>query len=261
MLFLIQLFHIPPETAFSLSIYFHAGTLLSVIIYFRRTILNLLHAFLHLVRSLIKGKISLKEAGTEINRLESRMLLFLAVGSFSTGATGVPLFFLINEGMLNLKSDIISILIGGLLIFSGLLLLLTNKKYGLRNCEDVSAFHGFIVGLLQGIAILPGISRSGITISSLLFLNFNEEASLKLSFMLSIPAVIGAIVSEFLFGAKGLFVEFPFREILLSIILTCLIGLLSIFLLLKISRKIGFVYFTLFIGFLAVLLNLPAIFK
>lgn len=77
------------------------------------------------------------------------------------------------------------------------------KKFLEREIKDITFKDMVIVGIAQGFTILPGISRSGMTVAALLFRNFNTEVALKLSFLMSIPAIIGGVTLEVVTGDLG----------------------------------------------------------
>ena len=86
-------------------------------------------------------------------------------------------------------------IVGVMLLITGTLLWLTRlKKREGRPLKDMTTIDALVIGLVQGMAILPGISRSGSTISVALFLGINRELAGRYSFLLSIPAILGALV-------------------------------------------------------------------
>jgi len=94
------------------------------------------------------------------------------------------------------------LLVGCMLIVTGILLFLTTKAP--KTDKEVSFIHSFIVGIAQAIAILPGISRSGATISTSLLLGISKEEAARFSFLMVLPPIIGATlkdVKEFLEGS------------------------------------------------------------
>jgi len=109
---------------------------------------------------------------------------------------------------------------------------------------------GIILGIAQGFAALPGLSRSGLTVSALLLRKFDNALSLRLSFLMSLPIVLaGNILLNFneLTWSKGTF---------WSLLFSFLFGLLTIHFLLKIAKKINFGLFVLFFGILTILSTL-----
>jgi len=110
-----------------------------------------------------------------------------------------------------------------------------------KNCEGMTVFKASLIGLAQGIAVLPGISRSGATISTGLFLGLDAQAAAKFSFLLSIPAIIGA----FLFKIKETGFNLPGMNVnyFIGFFISCIVGVLSLKLLLRVLYKNKFHWF------------------
>lgn len=159
------------EPGVTLEVVLHFGTLFSVLWVFRRDFLALL--------SFWKEK-------------EQRHFLFLLfVGTFVTAILGM--FF---SGYVNIlfKS---TILVGFmLLVTGGILKLLTILPVGQKGIKDMKIYDAALVGLVQGFAVLPGISRSGSTILAALWRGMDQETAIRYSFMLSVPVIFGLTVLE-----------------------------------------------------------------
>ncbi|MFH1751789.1 MAG: undecaprenyl-diphosphate phosphatase [archaeon] len=215
----VQLFGIQPETALSYSILLHAGTLISAIIYFRKEIIEL------------------------IKLREKQLLKFLFVAVLATTITAIPSYLMLRSVVGS--SFALMIVVGLMLIITGILQKL-NKKVIKAKLSNKNAL---FLGLGQGFSVLPGVSRSGITSSVLLFEGFKAEKAFKLSFLLSIPSVL---VAELLFGfAEGIVWEF---NLLIAIVIAAVVGLITINLLIKLARKINFSYFCIGFGVLYLIL-------
>ena len=159
---------------------FHLGTLLAVVIYFR----NDLWVVMRGLGAAIKGK---KEG-----REGAKLLLLIVIASIPTGLIGI--FFKDWFESLFSRPD----LVGVMLLVTGSFLWLTRwiNEEG-RPLARMGWIDAFLIGIAQGLAIIPGISRSGATISTGLFLGLNRELSGRFSFLLSIPAIVGATFIEF----------------------------------------------------------------
>ena len=107
--------------------------------------------------------------------------------------------------------------------------------------EGMTAFKACLIGLAQGIAALPGISRSGATISTGLFLGLDGQDSAKFSFLLSIPAILGAVlfkVKESGLNLSGININY-----FIGFLIACITGVLSLKLLLKTLYRNRFHWF------------------
>ena len=158
----------------------HLGTLLAVIVFFRNEIVRI-------VKDLAKGfKGRAEVLGS------TRLLLWIILASIPTGLMG----FLLKDWFESLFSQPKTV--GVMLLITGLALWLTRYRKGEeRALERMRWMDALVIGMAQGVAIIPGISRSGATISSGLCLGLERELSGRFSFLLSIPAILGATVLEF----------------------------------------------------------------
>jgi undecaprenyl-diphosphatase len=157
------------------DIVLHLGTLLAVLVYFRREIWFML-------RALGPG------SGDPTWR---RLWILLAVGTIPAVVAALLFGDLIEESFSALW------VVGVGWIVTGVLLLSTAPlKESERNLGDWKLTDALAVGLFQGAALLPGISRSGSTIAGGLLRGFSHDASARFSFLLSIPAILGAAVYD-----------------------------------------------------------------
>ena len=250
----VNIFGIPPEQAFSLSIWVHLGTTIAVVVKMRKD-------FIHIIKSIIPGKFEIED-----NHVKKRnWLIFATVG---TAITAIPLYllfkFIIIEGFDATQGDIITLVISGFLIITGIVLLIFKKKFGNKTIDSISNRElikdSSISGLIQGIAILPGISRSGFTISTLIFEKYTQEQSLKLSFLMSVPVALASIGMDIIFGEGSVFGTIDVFTILIITAVSFIVGYFSMELLLKIARKINFSYFCILYGVVSFIIIVPFMF-
>jgi undecaprenyl-diphosphatase len=150
------------------------GTMLAEVIYFR-------HDLLRIARSWTQSLWREDLRGT----LDARMGWYLIWATIPIGVLGLAFENSIEEGARNLK------IVGSTLIVLGLVLLAADR-YGRRErtIKDLSRRDGLIMGAAQALALVPGVSRSGATITAGLFLGLERAAAARFSFLLSIPAVV-----------------------------------------------------------------------
>ncbi|MBN2232932.1 MAG: undecaprenyl-diphosphate phosphatase [Deltaproteobacteria bacterium] len=162
-----------PGVAFDVIL--HGATLLAVVIFFRRDI-----------GALVTGIFAADPATAAGQR---RLLLLLVLGTIPTGIIGVggkDLFVALFEN---------PVLAGAMLLVTGTLLLLAHRRRNRqRPLEQVRATDAVVMGITQGLAIIPGISRSGSTIAVGMLMGVEGTAAARLSFLLSIPAITGAVI-------------------------------------------------------------------
>jgi undecaprenyl-diphosphatase len=217
-----------PKLALQLAVMLHAGTLISAIVYFRKEI---------------------KEMMLTKTSEDKKMLKFIFIATFATAITAIPSFLILEE-FLGTGVAFVLLLLAILLIITGILQL-TKKKVG---NGELTIKNAILAGLGQGFAVLPGVSRSGTTTSVLLFRGFTPQDAFKISFIMSIPAVLLAEIGY------GLIKGFLFDNYaLLALFIAFVVGLVSMDLLIKAARKINFAYFCFllaaiyFIGFIFLL--------
>ncbi len=150
------------------------GTMTAVLLYFRDDLLRIARAWL--------GSLRRPELRSG---LDARTGWYILLGTIPIGIFGLAFKDQIENGARDLY------VIGSALIVLGLVLLWA-EQVGTRErgLEDIQRRDGFLIGLAQALALIPGVSRSGSTISAGLFLGFDRTAAARFSFLLSIPAVV-----------------------------------------------------------------------
>ena len=252
-IFSINILGISPENAFTLSIWLHLGTTLAVLVKMRKEYFNI-------VKTIIFKKDRYEEKDVKLRN-------WLIYATFGTAVTALPLYFILRFFLLDAFSassgDILTLIISGLLIITGLVLFFLKRSFGNKSIEGQSFKQirkdSSISGLIQGIAILPGISRSGFTVSTILFEKYNQDQSLNLSFLMSAPVVIASIGVDVLFGGGSVFGTLDIITILVTTGISFVIGYLTMGGLLKVARKINFSYFCIFYGILSFVFILPVL--
>jgi undecaprenyl-diphosphatase len=172
-----------PGLIFEVSV--HMGTLMAVVVFFRKEIIGLLAAVGRLAATLARRE----PAGAILADPEVRLAALIVVGSIPTAAIGL----IFNEMADRLYNS--TALVGCMLLVTGTLLWGTSRLK--TEGRSVGAFKfpaALLIGVAQGMAILPGISRSGATIATGLFLGLDGPTAARYSFLLSIPAILGAQV-------------------------------------------------------------------
>ena len=167
----------------------HVGTTVAVIWFFWNDWVKIIKSFL---RSLKEKEITKK--------FESKLLLMILVGSIPAGVVGLGLKDWIEQ---NTREPL---LVAGTLFSFGLLLWLADKAgQKNRSFTNIGWIDTAIIGVAQAISLVPGVSRSGVTITAGLFKGLNREAATRFSFLLSTPAIIGAaaISAKDLLGASS----------------------------------------------------------
>jgi len=149
----------------------HVGTLIVVLTVFRKDIADI-------IKALVK-----RDFETE----EGKLALFIAVGSVPIAVIG----FVFYDFLKSLFSNLLAV--GLALLITGCVLFFSEKRIGNKK---MGILDSLLIGLAQGVSIIPGISRSGVTVATGLLRRVDKATSFRYSFLLSVPAVIGATVME-----------------------------------------------------------------
>lgn len=131
------------------------------------------------------------------------------------------------------------------------------KRRPLYNSKTVDSKRAFVIGLVQGLAVFPGISRSGSTICAGLLQGVEREESAKFSFLVSIPVIIGGMVFELASGFKSGFGEVNAVACIIGFVVAFVVALFTIKLMMRLVKKGSWWYFAvyLFVVAIIVLLN------
>ena len=147
----------------------HIGTLFVTLFYFRKDILNV-------IRALVKA---------DFKSEDGALIPLIIIGTMPTVVIG----FLYGNDLDTALSTVLALGVG--FIVSGVVLYVS--KFGKENKLGITYVDALIIGIMQGLAIIPSISRSGFTIAAALLLGIKREKAFKFSFLLSIPSIIGAL--------------------------------------------------------------------
>ena len=203
---------IPAQTGFIFDVLVQLGTLLAVIVYFRKDLY-------HIIRAVIEGLIRRRP----FEAPDSRLGWFLVLGTIPAIVAG-----LLFKGLV--EKAFASPLAAGLFLVGTAVLLVIAEWLGKRKrkIDSLTWLDALVVGFFQAISLLPGISRSGATISGGMLRNLERPSAARFSFLLSIPAMIGAgtvAVTDLLHSpvASG---QIP--AILVGFVIAAIVGYLSI---------------------------------
>jgi len=221
-----------------LDIMLHIGTLIAVLIYFRKDI-----------KEIILGFFSGLKSGDWENK-DFKMSIYIIWGTLMTVCVAYPLFRVAQ--WLVFKPEYTAIL----LIFTGAILLSSehiSKK--LNSGKNISLKNSILIGIAQGFASLPGFSRSGLTIATGLFSGVSRTESARYSFLLSIPIILGASVAYPLLTIDfNEVITYNWTAITIGTIVSGIVGYLCIKYFLKFLSKFSlniFGYYCIIMGVFA----------
>jgi undecaprenyl-diphosphatase len=213
-----------PGNAFEVVV--HLGTLVSVLIVFWNDIWQLLT--------------SLKSLTTR------KYILAIMLGTIPAVIIGLLFKDIIIEAFENIRIVAITLMITGVILLSTKLIKLKQR--------EVSIGRGLLVGIAQAMAIIPGISRSGMTISLCLYLGIAPEKAAKFSFLLAIPAIAGAGLLTALDLTESSEPLLPWSVLMVGFLSSLLVGWISLKWLLGLIKSEKFHWFgvyCLFVGLLS----------
>ncbi len=162
------------ENPLALTVFLHLGTLLATMLFLRRDLTRLLNEFVY----------SIRRPSRLTSTAEGRTLVAILVATVITAVMGLALRHTAEE----FTEDLSRIGLGFLV--SAAFLLASGVVSGGR--DQVTWWMAIAIGFAQGFAVLPGLSRSGITIATAMFLGARGPEAFRFSFLISIPAIIGA---------------------------------------------------------------------
>ncbi len=202
------------------------GTIAAVLIYFRRDIVTML-------KSLLRDATT-KGVWTGVRKYapESLLALFIGLGTIPVALVGFGLKHII-EGSL---TKTIPVLAASLVAMAALLWLAERVSRRTKSLDQVTWFDALLIGCAQALALIPGASRSGTTMTAALFLGLTREAAARFSFLLSIPAVLASGLFEMVRIDRSVF-ELGMGNLVVATIVSGLAGYAAIDWLLRYLKK------------------------
>lgn len=220
------------------------GTLLSVLIYFRKDIINIISAFI--VNNLKERKSFSQQS------LDSKLGWFIFIGTLPVVIIGLA-FKHIIEGALTKNLFVIA---GSLIILAIILAIAEKTAKFKKEMKDITVKDALIIGFAQCFALIPGASRSGTTITGGLFSGLKREDAARFSFLLSMPAVFASGLLEFKESFKYLDKTLAL-DMIVATIVAFISGYIAIDFLLKYLRKNStflFIYYRIALGIIILVL-------
>ncbi len=241
-----NIFGINKDVVF-LDVILHLGTVCALMIFFAKDILILFSKFLTaLYDILFRGKLFYVWHYDEKVRLCVYIIVVTAITGFIA---------LWGKDFFESQFESINTVLVALFILSFILFATRNLTSGQRYLRHITIRDAIFLGLVQAIAIIPGISRSGITISLLLFLNMDKESAFKFSFLASIPVILGAFIVK-LQDTQGLTGEIPLLYLSSGFLFAFVSGLVTLYLLNFILKRRNVFYKFSYYCFLLVIIIL-----
>ncbi len=202
-----EIFGIEGSMDLSVDAVLQLATVLAVLVYFRRDLWNILKSFLRLI--LMKP----------INTKEKTLLLAILLGTIPALFLGLILESRMETAFRSSYLVALALIIGSILMYIA-------EKVGKKNSE-LSVKKGFLIGIFQSLALIPGISRSGATISGGLLQGLTREEATRFSFLLSFPIILGSGLKK-LFDLGESHLSALDLPLLIAFLVSFIVGLISI---------------------------------
>jgi len=224
----------------SFMIWLHGATLLALLAYFWRDIIDLIRCWAPSHRHDMAG--------------QRRIFVFIILTSLVTGPMGIVL----NKYIPALDSSLIAVGIG--FIVTTIFLVLAeylSDRVAQKHLDRMGAGRALFIGFMQGLAIPPGVSRSGTTIAAGLISGLDREHATRYAFLAGIPAIVASFALD-VFGTHGVTLNAP---AIIGFVLAGVIGYLSIAFLLALVRRVKLYGFAVYTGIIAVVTLIIAVVK
>lgn len=253
------------DVGLAFDILLHVGTLIAVFVAFWKDIVELIvngfgilgdwsvNAARFLKNLTVKEKDKKLEYKKVLKTPYRRFVMLVIVSSIPTAIMGI----LFNDSIENMGK--VLLIPGICLLITGVLLLIADRlPSGTDDAETASYKKSFVIGVCQGFATLPGISRSGTTITACLASGFKKEFAVKYSFIMSIPVIMGAAVLEIPDLASESLKASEIANYIVGMAFAAVVGYICIKTMLKIVKDkkfFGFSIYCFIMGIFAIIMN------
>ncbi len=245
-----QAFGIHEDKVLLFAVLLHVGTLISVFIVYWKDIWELIVELCLTIRDLCTGK-GLRLAERPIRKLG----VMIIVATIPTAIIGL----VFSDFFDSLYNSVIPIGVG--LIITGFLLIFAEKKgEGNRGIQQMNFRNAIFIGLVQGVAICPGISRSGSTLFGSLICNLDRKFAVKFVFLISIPSILGSAVLEAPAALEAGVTAAEVGPVLVGMLVAAVSGLVAIKTMIKIVSDKKLSYFSYYVWVLGLFVVLYGIF-
>lgn len=229
---------VDPKDALALAFFLHFGTLFAVLVRLRGDVVEVVG--------------NLPEWRTD------PMVRFLLIATLVSLPVGFVLVQTLEEAVEgSVGGVLLTVLVGAMLIITGLVLRSAKGKLGERRVEDLAGGDAAVMGFVQGLAALPGISRSGMTVSALLMDKVDADEALRLSFIMSIPVTIAVVLYEMVVWDIASIGAVP---VVIGVVTSFVFGYLTIDGLMALSRRMDWSIFCVAFGVIAVIVGVVLMF-
>lgn len=245
-----NLLHMDLETGALYDVLLHVATLVAICIVMRKDILKLITEFFSIVRDVFTNflifidRITHKDDQYYIKIMSSayrRFVVLIIVSSIPTAIIG----FLLNDIIETVETEL---LVPGICLIATAIIILISDFLadGIKKPKDATLYDAFAIGTAQGIATLPGLSRSGTTITACILCGFDRKFAVKYSFIMSMPAILGALILKLSKISSETITGSDIAVYIVGMIIAAVVGYFALIFTTKLVQKKSFKYFAFY---------------
>ncbi len=217
----------------------HLGTVLSILVVFRKAI----------VRFIQKLASSFGSGLTPRKLYVQKPAVRFAVLAMAATATTAIIYVLFKDPLESARS---LRLVAFMWLVTAGMLLAADFRHGRKGLRDFGLIMAVVIGVFQGVAILPGISRSGATICAAILLGLRPRWAVEFSFLISIPAIVGGAAIQAISNSQSLMNgDVPLAYLLIGMVSAFILGIISLKILIRLSKRRKLRYFAAYCALLA----------
>ena len=224
---------LPVKQMLSFDVYVHFGSLLAIFLYFRKDIFKIVFDFFNLIKL---GK---------YKDIRNNQLFYICIATIPAVLVGLLIKPYFGE---NFRSEI---LVGAMMILTALFFVITEKFK--KKKSKLNLKHSWLIGLSQALAILPGVSRSGMTISTGVYLGIEKEKAARFSFLIGSIAILGATILS-LMDLSNTTLLIDYKTLIVGVVSSFVASIFAIHFLLKIVKKKSLIVFSLYLVIVGIII-------
>ena len=238
------------ETGALYDVLLHVATLVAICIVMRKDIVKLILEFISIVRDVFTNflifidRITHKDDQYYIKIMSSayrRFVVLIIVSSIPTAIIG----FLLNDIIETVENEL---LVPGICLIATAVIILISDFLadGTKKPKDATVYDAFTIGTAQGIATLPGLSRSGTTITACILCGFDRKFAVKYSFIMSMPAIFGALILKLSKISSETVTGGDIAVYIVGMVIAAVVGYFALIFTTKLVQKKSFKYFAFY---------------
>ncbi len=238
------------ETGALYDVLLHVATLVAICIVMRKDIAKLILEFISIVRDVFTNflifidRITHKDDQYYIKIMSSayrRFVVLIIVSSIPTAIIG----FLLNDIIETVENEL---LVPGICLIATAVIILISDFLadGTKKPKDATVYDAFAIGTAQGIATLPGLSRSGTTITACILCGFDRKFAVKYSFIMSMPAIFGALILKLSKISSETVTGGDIAVYIVGMVIAAVVGYFALIFTTRLVQKKSFKYFAFY---------------